>query len=193
MADAAAEGLTLARSDSESGFKYVMKPPRGANFNLHPNYAKLREGENSFATAAEAALALARLLGPDGSAEMAKPSPQVTPENVEEAGGEAATANGGAFNGLFGGFVCDHCLGKPDGCGKLLRSAYWAQMQGLEYRGGTRSASGYVMDPDGWYMTRATAAATGGYTRGARASFNIPTASAATRRCRASGRARYSA
>ena len=98
MADAKAEGLTLARSDSESGFKYVMKPPRVRAFKLHPDYAKLREGENSFDTAAEAALALARLLGPDGSAEMAKPSPHATPEDVEEAGGEAATANGGAFN-----------------------------------------------------------------------------------------------
>ena len=85
MADAAAEGLTLARSDIESGFKYVMKILHGARpFKLHPAYAKLREGENSFATAAEAALALARLLGPDGSAEMAKPSPQVTTENVKE-------------------------------------------------------------------------------------------------------------
>ena len=154
MTDAKAEGLTLARSDNATGFKYVMPNIRGVRpFKLHPDYAKLREGETSFATAAEAALALARLLGPDGSAEMAKPSPHATPEDVEEAGGEAATANGGAFNGLFGGFVCDHCLGKPDGCGKLLRSAYWAMVQGRECRGGTREADGHVWDPDGWYPT----------------------------------------
>ena len=154
MAAAAREGLTLARSDNATGFKYVKeRPGRTRPFELNSDYAKLREGENSFATAAEAALALARLLGPDGSAEMAKPSPHATPEDVEEAGGEAATANGGAFNGLFGGFVCDHCQGKPGGCGKLLRSANWAQMQGRECRGGTREADGYVKNPDGWYPT----------------------------------------
>ena len=83
MAAAAREGLTLARSDNATGFKYVKeRPGRTRPFELNSDYAKLREGENSFATAAEAALALARLLGPDGSAEMAKPSPHATPEDV---------------------------------------------------------------------------------------------------------------
>ena len=40
---------------------------------------------------------------------------------------------------------CDHCQGEPGGCGKLLRNAYWAMVQGRECRGGTREADGHVL------------------------------------------------
>jgi hypothetical protein len=67
IAAAAVEGLTLLGAKNETGFKYVSRKSRGGS--SKPFEAKLRHGERyevlgSFATAEEAALAVARFLGP---------------------------------------------------------------------------------------------------------------------------------
>ena len=69
-ATAAAEGLTLVRAENEMGFKGVSRNNRSAK---KPFQAQLRhEGRNKnlgmFATAEEAALAVARFIGPAGAA-----------------------------------------------------------------------------------------------------------------------------
>ena len=82
-AAAAAEGLTLVRSENSAGFKGVSHDPKRAS---KPFHANLRHGGRSnhlgtFATAEEAALAVARFLGPEGGA--AAPTPP-TPEPAAE-------------------------------------------------------------------------------------------------------------
>ena len=84
-AAAEAEGLTLlrGRSDNSTGFKGVSYDPTWAS---KPFKAQLKHGGRdhylgNFATAEEAALAVARFLGPEGAA--AAPTPP-TPEPAAE-------------------------------------------------------------------------------------------------------------
>ena len=70
IALAAAEGLTLVRAENPTGFKHVSRNPRSAS---KPFNSKLKRGGRhkylgQFATAAEAALAVARFVGPEGVA-----------------------------------------------------------------------------------------------------------------------------
>ena len=67
-AAAAAEGLALVRAETPTGFKGVS---RNSNSAIKPFKAQLRHGGRDkhlgvFATAEEAALAVARFLGPEG-------------------------------------------------------------------------------------------------------------------------------
>ena len=76
-AAAAAEGLTLVRAENSAGFKGVSHDPKRAS---KPFHANLRHGGRSnhlgtFATAEEAALAVARFLGPEGAAAAPTPEP----------------------------------------------------------------------------------------------------------------------
>ena len=71
---AAAEGLALVRSNNRSGFSCVY-PHGSSSYNVEVNYSKSggeRENLGSFATAAEAALAYARYLGPERSRALAE-------------------------------------------------------------------------------------------------------------------------
>jgi len=106
----AAERLTLAQADSCSGYKhignkctrFVIKPKKLAA--LRSASTNFVEPPYSFATGHEAALALARLLGPARSAEEAVVTKPLTAEEV--ATRLMQTDNGEAFGGLFGGFRC---------------------------------------------------------------------------------------
>jgi hypothetical protein len=106
---ATAEGLTLAKADSCSGYKhishrfpFVIKPKKLAA--LRSASTNFVEPPYSFATGHEAALALARLLGPARSAEEAVVMMPLTAEEV--ATRLMQTDNGEAFGGLFGGWTC---------------------------------------------------------------------------------------
>ena len=71
---AAAEGLALVRSNNRSGFSCVY-PHGSSSYNVEVNYSKSggeRENLGTFATAAEAALAYARYLGPERSRALAE-------------------------------------------------------------------------------------------------------------------------
>jgi len=113
---AASEGLTLARADTATAFKYVREFKVGAaRFSIQPDMiARLRttspdiEEPGPFASAAEAALALARLLGREGSAEMAEIKEPLTVEELEQK--LQRTDDGNAFDGLFGGYECERCF-----------------------------------------------------------------------------------
>ena len=96
---AAAEGLTLERTESTSGFKGVSYD---AGKKSKPYQAKPKIGGRSnhlgmFVTAEEAALAIARFLGPEGGAGAAEPMPaedeyEVDAEDVVVDGEEGAAA-----------------------------------------------------------------------------------------------------
>ena len=124
------ENLMIARSARGSGYTHITSTRN--NFHIHPRYllslpeAKTKDLHNSFATAQEAALALARLLGPDGSAAHAAVEEPLTAEQIAQC--MECTDNGEAFDGLFGGFRCEMCFHDPNGkqCGKLYRSPGYA-------------------------------------------------------------------
>jgi hypothetical protein len=110
---ATAEGLTLAQADGCSGYKNIQwrGGPRICFIIGYKKLAALRsastnfvEPPSSFATGHEAALALARLLGPTRSAEEAVVTKPLTAEEV--ATRLMQTDNGEAFGGLFGGWMC---------------------------------------------------------------------------------------
>ena len=110
---ATAEGLTLAKADSCSGYKHIgNQPGKRLPFVIKPKkLAALRSASTnfveppySFATGHEAALALARLLGPARSAEEAVVMMPLTAEEV--ATRLMQTDNGEAFGGMFGGWTC---------------------------------------------------------------------------------------
>ena len=91
VAQAEAEGLTLARSDNQSGFRYVGVQP---NDRARPYCARLwRDGKEVFlgyfATAEEAALHVART--PEGQAAAALPPPMTAAEAVAQAEAEGLT------------------------------------------------------------------------------------------------------
>ena len=76
-AAAAAEGLTLLRAENPTGFKNVSRDDR---YSSKPFQANVWHGGRSnhlglFATAEEAALAVARFLGPEGAAAAPTPEP----------------------------------------------------------------------------------------------------------------------
>ena len=139
----ASEGLTLARSDVDCGFKHIRRLANsyairaGMISSLRAESSDF-EDPGTFATAAEAALALARILGPEGSADMAKVKEVLTVEEVEQK--LQSTADGNAFDGLFGGYECERCFhaaieGEQDGgvmplCGMLYRSDGHARIGG---------------------------------------------------------------
>ena len=92
-AAAAAEGLVLLRAENATGFKGVFRNNRPAK----PFQAKLkRDGSQDhlgyFATAEEAALAVARFLGPEGVAAALAPR---TGDRVDDGGGGARGGGGG--------------------------------------------------------------------------------------------------
>ena len=117
---AADEGLTLAlagtTTSTNGGYKYVVDRTSMRCEGFAIRFVKLEAlraaspnfvppNPNRFTTAHEAALALARLLGPDGSAEHAVVKEPLTEEAFAECMGK--TANGEAFGGMFGGFTCE--------------------------------------------------------------------------------------
>ena len=78
-AAATAEGLALVRAENSSGFKGVFRPSRKSSTSK-PFEAQLTHGGRqkylgTFATAEEAALAVARALGPAGVAAALAPEP----------------------------------------------------------------------------------------------------------------------
>ena len=109
---ATAEGLTLAQADSCTGYKHIGNNGGRLPFVINSKkLAALRsastnfvEPPSSFATGHEAALALARLLGPARSAEEAVVTKPLTAEEV--ATRLMQTDNGEAFGGMFGGWTC---------------------------------------------------------------------------------------
>ena len=117
---AADEGLTLAlagtTTSSVGGYKNIVDRASRGGKGFEIQFVKLDAlraaspnfvppNPNCFTTAHEAALALARLLGPDGSAEHADVKEPLTEEAFAECMGK--TANGEAFGGMFGGFTCE--------------------------------------------------------------------------------------
>ena len=90
-AAAAAEGLVLLRADNAAGFKFVY-PKSGNNpFKAHPYHCGRQHDLGSFATAEEAALAVARFLGPAGvAAALTPPAPEPAPMTATEAHAAAA-------------------------------------------------------------------------------------------------------
>ena len=88
---AAEEGLALVRAENSTGFKGVYRG--GAKSSAgKPFKAELRNKSlGYFATAEEAALAVARFLGPEGvAAALAPPAPEPPPMTAAEARAEAA-------------------------------------------------------------------------------------------------------
>ena len=87
-AAAAAEGLALLRAENATGFKGVN---RGGKHTSKPFQAQLKRGgrmeyKGIFATAEEAALAVARFLGPEGvAAALVPPEPAAAPMTAAEA------------------------------------------------------------------------------------------------------------
>jgi hypothetical protein len=67
-AAAASEGLTLVRAENPAGFKFVSRASRGKPFQAQVKHGRRHEHLGSFTTAEEAALAVARFLGPAGAA-----------------------------------------------------------------------------------------------------------------------------
>ena len=111
---ATAERLKLAQTDGCSGYKniLIMRRAPGARFVIQPRLLAALRGDSTnfveppsgFATGHEAALALARLLGPARSAEEAVVTKPLTAEEV--ATRLMQTDNGEAFGGMFGGYLC---------------------------------------------------------------------------------------
>jgi hypothetical protein len=107
-AAAAAEGLALVRAETPTGFKGVS---RNSNSAIKPFKAQLRHGGRDkhlgvFATAEEAALAVARFLGPEGvSAALARPAPMTAAEALAAAAAEGLTLlnaeNAAGFKDVF--------------------------------------------------------------------------------------------
>ena len=94
-AAAAAEGLTLLRAeDNATGFKGVRHKndrPRLKPFEAQPWHGGRLKKLGHFATAEEAALAVARFLGPEGvAAALAPPAPEPAPMTAAEAHAAAA-------------------------------------------------------------------------------------------------------
>ena len=84
-AAASAEGLSLLRAENATGFKYVFYDERSSKtkpFRAELKHDGRRKHLGNFATAEEAALAVARLLGPDGvaAALASKPAPMTAAE-----------------------------------------------------------------------------------------------------------------
>ena len=112
-ATAAAEGLALIRAENPTGFKGVSR--RSAT-TIKPFLAQLTQGGRpnylgAFVTAEEAALAVARFLGPEGvAAELAPTEPEPTPMTAAEVHAAAAAEgltlmraeNATGFKGVFG-------------------------------------------------------------------------------------------
>jgi len=132
----ASEGLTLARSDVGCSFKYTQRQGTNSYGICSVMISRMRaessgfEDPGTFATAIEAALAIARFLGREGSAEMAKVKQSLTVEEVEYK--LQRSDDGNAFDGLFGGYECERCFyaviegeqgsdARPP-CGALYRS-----------------------------------------------------------------------
>ena len=69
---AAAEGLELVRSNNKTGFSNVHQYRRSASYHVESSTDGKRETLGTFATAAEAALAYARYLGPERSRALAE-------------------------------------------------------------------------------------------------------------------------
>ena len=94
QAAAAEEGLSLVRAENSTGFKYVRRDPKSVS---KPFKAELRHGGRFeylgyFATAEEAALAIARFLGPKRvAAALAPAAPKPTPMTAAEAHAAAAS------------------------------------------------------------------------------------------------------
>ena len=114
LAQAKAEGLTLARSDNQSGFRNVIVQPE---CKARPYAASLkREGKHihlgCFATAEEAALHIART--PEGRATAALPPPMTAAEALAQAEAEGLTLirsdNQSGFRNVF---VDSDCKVRP--------------------------------------------------------------------------------
>ena len=129
----AAKGGNLMIARSARGCGYTHIHSTGNKFYIHSTYllslpeAKTKDLHNSFATAQEAALALARLLGLDGSAAHAVVEEPLTEEQIAQC--MKCTENGEAYDGIFGvGYHCELCFHDLNGkqCGKLYRSPGYA-------------------------------------------------------------------
>ena len=128
------EGLTIARTEEGTpgcGYKNIQH--RRDRFAIQPKILRSLPASNttvlhnSFATAQEAALALARLLGLDGSAAHAVVEEPLTEEQIAQC--MKCTENGEAYDGIFGvGYHCELCFHDLNGkqCGKLYRSPGYA-------------------------------------------------------------------
>ena len=125
------DNLMIARSARGCGYTHIHS--RGNTFCIHSTYlcslpeAATKDLHNSFANPQEAALALARLLGPAGSAAHAAVEEPLTKEQIAHC--MTCIDNGEAFNGIFRvGYRCERCFYDPNGvqCGKLYRSPGYA-------------------------------------------------------------------
>ena len=139
--EAEREGLELTKEDNATGYKYISF----ASYRCKVHAKTLREIDEAdpgtFPNAWEAALWLARK-------RVEKDVPlrlmvrQVTVDEVDEA--HTKTADGEAFGGLFGGFVCGHAFtaDAPESgcCGRLYRTSSHALWSGRLCRQGGKAA-----------------------------------------------------
>ena len=95
QATAEKEGLTLLRADNSTGFKGVSHDPRCSKpFNVGLWHGGRRNCLGTFATAEEAALAVARFLGPEGVATAAASSPSSLKRPAASSATESARKRG---------------------------------------------------------------------------------------------------
>ena len=81
---AAAEGLVLVRSNNKTGFSNVHQYRRSCSYHVESSTDGKRETLGTFATAAEAALAYARYLGPERSHALAEKPRAKPPARIKD-------------------------------------------------------------------------------------------------------------